>query len=443
MNRKMRAAHRVALAAGLLPVAVAVIIAIFVGSGIALSFSSLAFPATSTSSSLASNSASETQLSTRAPYAPASITSGPFTVSPASASGTSDTSAQAATGLIIPLFTEDSSERLSEVNEIIQVKLAYPVVPIIVVLNPDGGPGSWVDPVIASEVKDMQIAGIIVVGYVPTGWGSASISSVESEMSTYLSWYGVNGTYLDQMPNWNYNSPTGTWYYGGPDGEFIPAYFTTLSQYGNSIGMTQVVANSGADVPSDFIGSVNVIGTFENGYLPSLSLTAGWASIAGVGGWHTEYSKSNFMFFSYAVSSLDPAYLLAASDYVGYLYITNGTGTQPYNQLSPYLDQMASLLASSNPATVRITVQSVMLNGASTPEGLWVTVTQRGGSPVSGFTPSTFEVDSGSSVTISADDYGGYVFDHWSNGSTTPSIEVTPSQALVLVAYYRYVPPSG
>jgi hypothetical protein len=332
---------------------------------------------------------------------------------------------------------------LSEVNEIIQVKLAYPVVPMVVVLNPDGGPGYWADSMIASEVKDMQVAGIIVIGYVPTGWASASISSMESEMLSYLSWYGVNGTYLDQMPNWNYNSPTGAWYYGGPNGEFIPAYFAALDQYGKSIGMTEVVANSGADVPSDFIGSVDTIGTFENGYLPSLSLTAGWTSVAGVGAWHTGYGKSNFMFFSYAVPSLDPAYLLAASDYVGYLYITNGTGTQPYNQLSPYLDQMASLLASTDRAIVPITIQSAILNGASPSGGFWVTVTQQDGSPVSGFTPSTFEVDSGSAVAVSADNYGGYFFDHWSNGSTTPSIEVTPAEALVLVAYYRYIPASG
>ncbi|MDG6926532.1 MAG: hypothetical protein JRN09_08255 [Nitrososphaerota archaeon] len=418
------------------------IVVIFVGSGIALSFSTLVFPATSASPSLATNSTSGVPISTRTPYIPSSITNGPFNAKVATTSGVSGPLVQPGTGLIIPLFTEDSSERLSEVNEIVQVKLAYPVVPMIVVLNPDGGPGYWADPTIAGEVKSMQMAGIVVIGYVPTGWASATISSLEAEMLAYHSWYGVNGTYLDQMPNWNYNSPAGTWYYGGPDGEFIPSYFATLNQYDQSIGMTEVLANSGADVPSDFIGSVNVIGTFENAYLPSLSLTAGWDSIAGVGAWHTGYTKSNFMFFSYAVPSLDPAYLLAVSGYVGYLYITNGTGTQPYTQLSPYLDQMASLLASTNPATVPITIQSEKLNGTSTSGGLWVTVTQQGGASISGFTPSTFEVDSGSTVAVSADDYGGYFFDHWSNGSTSPSIEATPSQALVLVAYYRYVPAS-
>jgi hypothetical protein len=412
-------------------VGAAVLMAIMVGSGVAFSFSSPSSSVTSTSSTPAAGSSSEVPFS--GSDAPSSIAYGPFAAGATTPSTASGALAPLGTGVIVPLFTENSGARLSDVNEIIQTKLAYPVVPIVVVFNPEGGPGSSYDPGIATEVRNMQSAGITVVGYVPTGWGEDSISSVESAMLVYLNWYGVSGIYLDQMPNWNYNSPSGTWYYSGPDGEFIPAYFAALSQYGKSIGMTDVMANSGADVPTDFIGSVNTIGIFENSYLPSLSLSAGWTSIAGLGGWHASYTKSNFMFFSYGVPSLDPSYLLSVSDYVGYLYITNGTGTQPYNALSPYFDQMVSLLASKIP----VTIQSETMNGISTSGGLWVTVAQPDGSSSSGYTPSTFDVSSGSAVTVSADSYGSYVFDHWSDGSRSPVIEVTPTQAMTLVAFYR------
>ena len=373
----------------------AMVILIIVGSGISFSSSSLASSATSTSSSLPSSPATEVPSSTRILHAPLSIIQASFAASVAST--TSETPALSNTGIIVPLFTENSAALSSEVNEVVQAKLAHTVVPIIVIINPAGGPGDSYNPSIAVEVESMQAAGITVIGYVPTGWGEASISSIEVEMLTYLSWYGVNGTYLDQMPNWNYNSPNGAWYYTGPNGEFIPAYFATLNQYGKSIGMTEVVANSGADVPVDFIGSVDAIGTFENAYLPSLSLTAGWTSIAGVGGWHTGYSKSNFMFFSYAVPSLASAYVLAASGYMGYMYITNGTGTAPYSTLSPYFDQMVSLLASKVPVTIQ---QPTTLNGASTTGGPWVTATKAERSSTSGYTPSTFDVDLNSSVSI-------------------------------------------
>jgi hypothetical protein len=325
---------------------------------------------------------------------------------------------------------------LTMVNEIIQAKLAYPVVPIIAVINPEGGPGSWIDPSLTAEVKSMQSAGITVLGYVTTSWGTRSTSSIEADMLTYHNWYGVNGIYLDEMPNWNYNSPSGAFYYQGPDGEFIPAYFATLTAYAKSLGMTKVTGNSGADVPPDFIGCVDTIGIFENGFLPSLSLTAGWNSLAGLGAWHTSYDKSNFMFFSYNVGSLDPEYLLGAARYVGYLYITNGSGGQPYSALSPYFDQLVSLLASMVP----VTIQSAALNATSITGGFWVTVTQPDGSFTSGYTPFTFEAYPGSAISISAGNYGGYVFDHWSDGGTSQVRGVTPTQATTLVAVYRYIP---
>jgi hypothetical protein len=314
-----------------------------------------------------------------------------------------------------------------------KAKLAYPFVPIIVVINPQGGPGNSANPDFTIVVKNMQSAGITVLGYVTTSWGTRTVASIEADMLAYHSWYGVNGTYLDEMPNWNYNSPTGVYYYSGPDGEFVPAYFATLTQYGKSLGMTKVTGNSGADVPRDFIGSVNTIGIFENQFLPSLSPFAGWTSLAGLGGWHSGYDKSNFMFFSYAVPSLDPMYVLGASDYVGYLYITSGTQPQPYDTLSPYFDQLVSLLASMVP----VTIQSEAVNGTSISGGFWVTVTQTDGSSSSGYAPSTFEAYSGSTLSISVANYGGYAFDHWSDGSTSPVREITPTQAMTLVAIYR------
>src|ERR1017187_8808536 len=96
--------------------------------------------------------------------------------------------------------------------------------------------------------------------------------------------------------------------------------------------------------------------------------------------------------------------------------ITNGTGTAPYRTLSPYFDQMVSLLASTVPVTIQpyfdqmvsllastvpVTIQQpTTLNGASTAGGLWVTVTQAERSSSSGYTPSTFDVDLNSTVSI-------------------------------------------
>ena len=253
---------------------------------------------------------------------------------------------EVSTGVIVPLFTNDSAARVAQINTLIEIKNAYPTVPMLAVYNDYGGVGEY-NASTAAQIKSMQQAGIVVLGYDPTWWATREISIVEAGMRDFYSHYRVNGIYLDQMPNWNYNGPQNQAYYNGSDGIYIPGYFTTLASYARSLGMNTVVANAGTDVPANFLGSVNTIGTFENKFLPSLNLSGGWNSIVGLRAWHTHYNKSNFMFFSYDVPSIDPQYVLAAAKYVGYMYITNGTDyTDRYSSLSPYLEQLVSILAS-------------------------------------------------------------------------------------------------
>ena len=79
-----------------------------------------------------------------------------------------------------------------------------------------------------------------------------------------------------------------------------------------------------------------------------------------------------------------------------------------------------------------------MLNGTSVNTGFQTIVTQPDGISSMGFTPFTFDALSGSTVTISAGNYSGYTFDHWGDGITNSSIDVTPTQAMTLIAYYLH-----
>ncbi len=281
----------------------------------------------------------------------------------------------------------------------------------------------------------MQAANITVLGYVPTAWGARNITSVKADILKYYDWYHVNGLQLDQMPNWEYDGPQGQLHYSGPNGTFMPAYFSNLTSYAKSLGMTKVYGNSGADVPQNFLGTVDIIGIFENPFAaPFISSPSGVNGLAGVNGWHMNYSKTNFAFFSYNLTSVNPYYIVAASDYVGYLFLTNGTEPQPYNVLPPYFDLLVSTLASIVP----VTIQSEVLNGTSVNTGFQTIVTQPDGISSMGFTPFTFDALSGSTVTISAGNYSGYTFDHWGDGITNSSIDVTPTQAMTLIAYYLH-----
>jgi hypothetical protein len=76
-------------------------------------------------------------------------------------------------------------------------------IPIEAIMNPDSGPGRGPDPnpdyVIA--VGELQKAGGKVIGYVSTGFGSRPADLVIADINSYVSWYHVDGIFLDEMSN--------------------------------------------------------------------------------------------------------------------------------------------------------------------------------------------------------------------------------------------------
>jgi hypothetical protein len=220
-------------------------------------------------------------------------------------------SVQQKTGLIVPLYSYLGPTW----TQIIQIHKDFPNVPILAAINPSNGPGAFLDRNFLAGVQSLQNAGIGVLGYTTTGYGNKNLSALEATSSQYWSWYHVDGMIYDQMPNWDYNSPNGSWYYHGPDGTYLPQYFSSLTSYDKSLGMTLTVGNPGADVPPSFIGTVDTIVIYESPGAPNLSF---------LDGWHTSYPKSNFAIIAYAVSPYSQAYVQSASQYLGYIFLTDG-----------------------------------------------------------------------------------------------------------------------
>src|SRR5439155_26232384 len=65
----------------------------------------------------------------------------------------------------------------------------------------------------------LPISGIIVIGYVATGYASKLISSLESQISSYKNWYSVNGIFFDEMSSVQGNE----------------GYYSTLNTYVKSL----------------------------------------------------------------------------------------------------------------------------------------------------------------------------------------------------------------
>ncbi len=241
----------------------------------------------------------------------------------------SSVGASSSSGVIVPLYSYPGSVWTS----LIQDHQASPSVPIIAIINPGNGPcnsaGPCPDPNYESGIQSLTSAGITVAGYVYTSYATRSLSSVESDIASYKSWYvpdGLSGIMFDEMNN----------------SAATEGYYQTLANYVHSEGMSLTIGNPGDPVPSGFIGIFNIYNIYEQGGLPSISTLS--SATAG-------YPSSNFGMIAFSVSSTPTqSYVTSASSYVSWMYITDAIGpppssNNPYTRLPVYFTTLLSELS--------------------------------------------------------------------------------------------------
>ncbi len=306
------------------------------------------------------------------------------------------------TGIIIPLYSYPGPTW----DTLIQEKKLHPTVPVIAIINPDNGPGiknsDYLD-----GIQRLQSSGITVLGYVYTG--NTDLSTVTTYINEYKNWYHVNGIFFDQMYN--------------DIGHEL--YYRHLSEYVKLLGMNMTVGNPGVDTLPSYIGTVDNLVVHDDPGLPSSNL---------FGGWHSDYTKSNFSIISYDIHNVNETFVADSTKYVKFLYLTDASGSNPFDSLPTYLDGLFSDLAKYGNHVSTITVTSNSIE--DTPiEGLWTIVNSRNGSS-SGFTPFSF-LASKDSYTVTISDFKNYHFDHWDDNSTNSTRTIFPLQNMTLEAYFR------
>lgn len=114
-------------------------------------------------------------------------------------------------------------------DQVIADKQRNPTVPIVVAINPASGPGTAYSSTIATAVTAMKNAGVIVLGYVGSNYGSEltkaqypvgnpwpsntpnTLADVEGRCLNYVQWYGVDGFMFDDYSNKQFiTMPDGT-----------------------------------------------------------------------------------------------------------------------------------------------------------------------------------------------------------------------------------------
>ena len=348
------------------------------------------------------------------------------------------------TGYLIALYTYPTDGTWAA---LISAAKEYPTVPIVAIINPDSGPGTSKDPNFVTGINDLRAAGITVLGYVwtcygtraLTGSGTLQLSScgtvgtpystgVENDIMLYHEWYNISGILYDEM-----NTALGG-----------ASYYSSATTYAHSFGYS-TWGNPGTIVPSSYIGSADVINIYENSGLPSTSFLASATSSA---------DRSNFSAVAYGVPSITQADISSMEPYVKWISVTDATMPNPYDALPSYLSTLLSYLAttettSSTSSTTTsasttmsttlapLTIDTAYQSGAPV-SGLYTVIQSTNGSTLaSGFSPLTYDATPGDTYVVTVDNYGSYYFTDWSTGATTSSIEFTPTQSTTLTAYYE------
>ena len=210
-------------------------------------------------------------------------------------------------------------------------------IPLVAIMNPDSGPGASKSTSYVNVLSQLHQAGGTVIGYTYSGYGTRALADVEADIDTYLSWYNVDGFFIDEMAD-----DANTTNY---------AYYQSLYQYIKSKGAQySVTGNPGANTQQNYLSipTVDSLMIFEsNGSKYSSFAPSSWVY---------QYPPKQFVHLPYGVTNITTMsnYVgLAVGRNAGWIYISDST---LYSVMPSYWTNEVNLVQSLNAASLSPTI---------------------------------------------------------------------------------------
>ncbi len=223
-------------------------------------------------------------------------------------------SSKTVTGIILPLYIYPGTSW----QIVIQAKTTHSSVPILSIINPHNGPGGFRDPNYVSGIKQLQSAGVTVLGYVFTGYALRKQTAVIADIDAYKNWYDVDGIMFDEMSD-------------SPGNE---EYYSFLGRHVKSSHMTVTIGNPGKNMPPRYLGTMDVLNIYENLGMPDI-WPPGNSPILG---------REKLSMIAYGVKDFDRSSIDEISSCVAFLYFTDANLPNPYDRLPSYFSQLVDAL---------------------------------------------------------------------------------------------------
>jgi hypothetical protein len=177
------------------------------------------------------------------------------------------------------------------------------------------GAGSQPDAHFQAVVSQARARAVTILGYISTVDGQRPAAQVEAEVRNYRAWYGVTGIFLDRVSG---QAPQ-------------LGYYRQLIGYIHQLDPGfPVWLNPGVYPDRSYMSMGDVVEVFEGTYAQYQNVQ--------VPGWVSSYPASKFAHTIYDTpsSALSDALGLAASRRAGHVYVTDASGSNPYDVLPSY-----------------------------------------------------------------------------------------------------------
>ena len=214
-------------------------------------------------------------------------------------------------------------------------------VPLVVIMNPDSGPGKSRNQTYVQALSKMHEAGGKITGYVHTSYGARPLAEAENDVDLYLSFYQVDGFFIDEMTN-DQNT-------GHLD------YYAALYKYIKAKGANYTVTgNPGCNTREEYITRPT-----DDSFMIFEDSSTNYPAFAP-SHWVVRYSAQQFVHLPYNVataSTMTNYVELAVSRNAGWICITDNTLPNPYKALPSYWKSEVNLVRSLNSGATLVTLQ--------------------------------------------------------------------------------------
>jgi hypothetical protein len=217
--------------------------------------------------------------------------------------------------LLVPAYFYPSGPGLEDWN---QLFAAARRIPIVVIVNPESGPGIAPNPDYAAIVRQGREAGATMIGYVNTGYAKRARDEIEDDIDKWVRFYPeIGGIFFDAQSS---------------EAKHVDHYVKLCQYARRKVTLPLVVTNPGTLCAEEYFSTLasDVAILFENrGGFQGFNLPP----------WARNYPPQRFAATPYSIESAEKmkgVIQQALQKRVGYLYVTDDSDTNPWSGLPSY-----------------------------------------------------------------------------------------------------------